>query len=189
MDHHDWRHCRPAIATATDDPVRREEWQAATNRAWAAMTDSDKRTVHAFMCLGHRNDRGSRVMGRFETAIREQVATARQQNAQTAHQVSDFMQKLGAKVYDPEPGDEVMVVVRRVADSLVLGDNPYPELALRRTITYCSRCGEKTWIDPASHGVATPNPVCEHCFHPKLKAVLEAELADRRRLHGPGGQS
>jgi hypothetical protein len=187
MVEHTWRECRPTVLTVPgDDPESTEALRAATQRVWVRTPPQQKRMIHQHLCLDRKGADQRRAWAAFVTAVDEQARADHARHAKHAGQILDFMEQAGAQTLTPEPGQEIVVAIMRVADSMILGDDPPPRLALRRQIVNCSECGEKCFLDPLSYEPATPIPVCLHCL-PQTKDVMKQLVADARAQEDAGG--
>lgn len=187
-DHH-YRRCRPALVRPEGaDPAETEAWSAAANRAWAATNDRGKQLFHEFQCLDRRNPEHVMFMSVITKRIRDQFIADAQRHRRNAGQVLDFMDKAGVKTLTPQPGQTIRVACTRVADSMRLGDDPYPALAARRQITTCVCCEENVFIDPYSYGPADPEPVCMRCLDPEISAEIDRliDIAEKKEADASG---
>ena len=182
--------CRPALVKLDGGPDNDEEtahteaYNAAIQRVWAALNANARQLFHEFVCLDKKTPVHLAFMSVLEARIHRQVEEDAARHADNARKVLDAMDTLGMKTLDPQPGQEIMVVVSRVADALVLGDDPYPALAARREIVHCSRCGENCFFDPKACGQAIPLPVCIRCMDPRVSAAMDKVIADRTKGTG-----
>lgn len=179
MSSHPWRECLPPPPTFTNpfvDAPTRELYRAATGRAWIRFDRPSKRLFHELVCLGRHTAERRAAVNRFSALVEAQAKADFERHRVNAGKVLEMMEQLGVTTKDPEPGEKVTVAVMRVTDSMAMGDDPYPELALRRTIVGCSVCGTNCWLDPNSHGQAVPIPTCLRCLDPKVGELLDKAI-------------
>lgn len=181
MSAHTWRQCRPAVAGPDADPTTAEAVNAAMQRVWAEVADHGRRLFHEATCLNQRDDGHAAFMLVFRKRVRDQMMIDAERHRDNAKGILGAMDKLGVKVKNPAPGEQVNVAVVRVADSMALGDDPPPYVAIRRVIVTCSKCGENCFSDPVSYGAATPTFLCLRCLHPKLNGAIEEMITDPHR--------
>jgi hypothetical protein len=171
---HPWSLCRPALVGIEGaDPAATEAFSAATQRVWATLDMRQRRLFHEYTCEDKTSGSHMVNMTIIRQAIAEQVRRDQRRHAENAGKVLEFMDQLGMKTLDPEPGQEVNVLCTRVIDSMRLGDDPYPALAARRRVTSCSLCGFNVFIDPASYGQGVPTVICTRCFSPEMAREID----------------
>ncbi len=176
---HHFTVCRPALVALDGmDPVETEAISAAVQRVWATINDPGRRLYHEFTCLEVRSPIHLAFLSVFHKRVRDQVIADQERHRRNAAGVLDMIEKVGVVVKDPEPGQEVTVAVNRVADSMALGDDPPPYIAVRRQIVHCSRCGENCFSDPVTYGQGSPTFVCMRCLDPKVSEALDIAVAN-----------
>jgi hypothetical protein len=178
---HEWQLCRPTVHLQDADPDMVELFNTAAQRVWDRLPPADRRAFHSYTCLNNHNAYNSEVVHRINQAIQDQALADTRRHQENARSVLNFAERVGMEVYTPRAGEEVKIMVTRVRDSLLLGDDPPPWVARRRTIVACTKCGEDCWLDPLSYGEATPIPVCMRCLDPEIDKLIEQEIAKTRR--------
>ncbi len=179
---HPLAECHPAIVALDDDydRVEVEAANAAFQRVWAITDAEGRRLFHEFTCERRTSPAHVAFLSIFNRRVRDQMLEDTERHRKNAGEILDTVKKLGCTVRDPEPGQEVTVAVMRVADSMVLGDDPPPHIAVRREIVNCTTCGENCFSDPLTYGAGSPIFLCMRCLNPEINKIVEAAVATAR---------